>query len=68
MRLLFGRLGRVTGRQLRCSIGAAIHPPTRSLENADGQDGRNHAAFWAVRRTDSAPSVSVKSSLLPGAP
>ena len=55
MRHLLGRLGRITGRQLRYSIGAAIHPPTRSLENADDQDGRNHAALLAVRPTDSAP-------------
>ena len=25
-----------------------MHPPTRSPENADGQDGRHHAALLAV--------------------
>ena len=48
MRLLFGRLVLMTGRQLRHLIGAAIHPPTRSPENVDGQDGRSHAALLAV--------------------
>ena len=48
MRLLFRRLVLMTGRQLRHLIGAAIHRPTRSPENVDGQDGRNHAALLAV--------------------
>ena len=48
MRLLFRRLMHTTGRQLRHLIGAAIHPPTRSPENVDGQDGRKHAALVAV--------------------
>lgn len=33
---LFGRLMRVTGRQLRHLIGAAIHPPTLLPENPTG--------------------------------
>ena len=48
MRLLFGRLVLMTGRQLRHWIGAAIHPPTRSPENVDGQDGSRQAALLAI--------------------
>ena len=48
MRLVFRRSMHTTGRQLRHLIGAAIHPPTRSPENVDGQEGRNHAALLAV--------------------
>ena len=48
MRLLFDRLVLMTGRQLRHLIGAAIQPPTRSPENAGGQDGGSHAAVLAV--------------------
>ena len=36
MWLLFGRLMRVVGRQLRQLIGAAIHPPTLLPENPTG--------------------------------
>jgi hypothetical protein len=48
MRLLFRRLALMTGRQLRHLIGAAIHRPTRSPENVDGQDGRSDVALLAV--------------------
>jgi hypothetical protein len=48
MRLLFGGLVLMTGRQLRHLIGAAIQPSTRSPENVDGQEGRSHAVLLAV--------------------
>jgi hypothetical protein len=45
MRLLFGRLVHVNGRQPDDSTGAGA---PRSPRNADGQDGHGHAAILAV--------------------
>jgi hypothetical protein len=58
MRLLFGRLVLMTGQQLRHLIGAAIHRPTRSPENVDGQEAAVMRPSWRSRPADSATIVS----------
>ena len=58
MRLRFGRLMLMTGRQLRRLIGAAIDPPD-SLAGAMsiGPDGRSDAALLAVSTSQLSPIV-----------